>query len=333
LSTALQLLPTFNSRPFDRVLRSHGLAPLTADDVTWLQINVGKLCNQACNHCHVDAGPKRTEVMEGRTADRLIELMGTTPGLAIVDLTGGAPELNPHFRRLIEAATALGLHVVDRCNLTVLFEPGQEDLVEFLAENRVEIAASLPCYTLEYVDKQRGSGVFDKSIEALTRLNGAGFGIEGSGLTLDLVYNPGGPFLPPEQADLQAVYKTRLREDFGIEFSSLITITNMPISRFLHDLERSGRREEYEALLLQAFNPGTVEGLMCRHLVSVDWTGRLYDCDFNQMLELPLLDAVGARTIWDVESLQELAERPIAVASHCFGCTAGAGSSCGGALT
>ncbi len=331
MSTALRVIPDFDPEPFDRVLRRHALGPLTAAPVSWLQVNLGKLCNQACRHCHVDAGPKRTEVMDARTVDRLIELLEGAPEVDLVDLTGGAPELNPQFRRLVAAARSLGKRVIDRCNLTVLFEPGQEDLVEFLAEQGVEVTASLPCYSEKNVDKQRGGGVFDKSIEGLRQLNAAGFGID-RGLVIDLVYNPGGPFLPPDQAGLEADYKIRLRDDFGIEFSHLITITNMPISRFLHDLERDGKREEYEEVLLQAFNPGTVEGLMCRHLVSVDWEGRLYDCDFNQMLELPLLDRVGARTLWDVESIRELGRRLIAVAPHCFGCTAGSGSSCGGTL-
>ena len=331
MSSALHVLPEFNPEPFSRVLRDHGFGRLRAAPVTWLQVNLGKLCNQACHHCHVDAGPKRTENMDGPTVDRLISLLENSPEIELVDLTGGAPEMNPHFRRLVTAARALGKRVIDRCNLTILFEPGQEDLVEFLAEQEVEITASLPRYSEKNVDRQRGGGVFAKSIRALQALNKAGFGMSG-GLTLDLVYNPGGPHLPPDQAVLEADYKQRLAKDFSIEFSTLITITNMPIKRFLHDLERSGKREEYQALLLQAFNPGTVDGLMCRHLVSVDWTGRLYDCDFNQMLEMPLLDSVGARTLWDVETIQELAHRPIAVAEHCFGCTAGSGSSCGGAL-
>jgi len=330
LSTALAVL-SHDPAPFERTLRAHDLGPLRAAPVTWLQVNLGKLCNQACRHCHVDAGPKRTEIMESHTVDRLIELLEGAPEVELVDLTGGAPELNPDFRRLVAAARGLGKRVIDRCNLTVLFEPGQDDLVDFLARAGVEVTASLPCYSEKNVDKQRGGGVFTKSIEALTKLNAAGIGVPGGGV-LDLVYNPGGPFLPPAQAGLEADYKRRLREDFGVEFSNLITITNMPISRFLHDLERDGKREEYEALLLESFNPGTVDGLMCRSLVSIDWRGRMYDCDFNQMLELPLLDAVGARTVWDVRSFQELAERPIAVAKHCFGCTAGAGSSCGGAL-
>ncbi len=331
MSSALHVVPAFDPEPFERVLRQHGRGPLTAAPVTWLQVNLGKLCNQACRHCHVDAGPKRTEIMDARTVDRLIELLEGAPEIELVDLTGGAPELNPHFRRLVVAARRLGKRVIDRCNLTVLFEPGQEDLVAFLADQGVEITASLPCYSQKNVDKQRGGGVFTKSIEALRALNDAGYGSPG-GPALDLVYNPGGPFLPPAQAGLEADYKRRLLDDFGIRFSNLITITNMPISRFLRDLERSGRREEYEQVLLQAFNPGTVDGLMCRHLISIDWEGRLYDCDFNQMLELPLRDDVGAKTVWDVASLRALGARPIAVAAHCFGCTAGAGSSCGGAL-
>ena len=337
MSTALNVLTPgvadLDHQPFERVLHQHGFGPLVAAPVTWLQVNVGKLCNQACHHCHVDAGPKRTEIMDAHTADRLIELMASAPDVELLDLTGGAPEMNPQFRRLVRAARGLGMRVIDRCNLTVLFEPGQEDTIAFLAEQRVEVTASLPCYSQQNVDKQRGGGVFAKSIEALQRLNAAGFGVEGTGLVLDLVYNPGGPFLPPAQSSLETDYKARLHADFGVCFSKLITITNMPISRFLHDLERSGRREEYEATLLGAFNPATVDGLMCRHLISIDWEGRLYDCDFNQMLDLPLRADVGARTLWDVDSLDELGERRIAVGTHCFGCTAGAGSSCGGSLS
>ncbi len=311
---------------FALTLASNGLGTLHADAVTWLQVNVGKLCNQACHHCHVDAGPKRPEQMTAETADRVIALIDRTESLELVDLTGGAPELNANFRRLVAHARARGARVIDRCNLTVLLEPGQEDLVGFLAEQRVEVVASLPCYGRSNVDKQRGLGVFDKSIAGLQRLNEAGYG-RGRGLKLDLVYNPGGPFLPPAAKGLEADYKARLEADFGIVFDELITITNMPISRFRHDLERSGRLEEYQQLLLDSFNPATVAGLMCRSLISVGWDGQLYDCDFNQMLGMPL-----PQTLADLDSFDDLAGRPILTGLHCFGCTAGAGSSCGGSL-
>jgi radical SAM/Cys-rich protein len=313
---------------FQTALQDAGLPPLHAIEVTWLQINVGKLCNQACHHCHVDAGPKRTERMTAQTADRVIALMERTPGLGLVDLTGGAPELNLNFRRLVRAARARGARVIDRCNLTVLFEPGQEDLVDFLAEHRVEVVASMPCYSEANVDKQRGTGVFAKSIRGLRELNAAGYG-HGTGLELDLVYNPVGPFLPPDAKSLEADYKRRLGDDFGIVFDELITITNMPISRFRHDLERSGQLEHYNQLLLDSFNPATVPGLMCRSMVSIGWDGALYDCDFNQMLELPVH---GGQRLEDLTSYADLAGRPIVTAPHCFGCTAGAGSSCGGSL-
>jgi len=330
LNAVLNILHS-DPEPFARTLRERGLGALRAADVTWLQVNVGKRCNQACHHCHVDAGPQRTEVMDERTAERVLTLMRRARRLDLVDFTGGAPELNPHWRRLVREARACGARVIDRCNLTVLLEPGQEDTVGFLAEHRVEVVASLPCYSPGNVDKQRGGGVFDKSIEALRRLNAAGYG-RSPELKLDLVYNPGGPFLPPPQAKLEVDYKARLQADFGVVFDNLITITNMPIARFRHDLLRAGRLDEYRAVLLEAFNPATVEGLMCRSLVSVGWDGELYDCDFNQMLELGLAPSAGARTLWDIESLDELAEREIATAEHCFGCTAGAGSSCGGSI-
>jgi radical SAM/Cys-rich protein len=263
----------------------------------------------------------------------VIELIETSPALALVDITGGAPELNPHFRGFVRAARARELEVIDRCNLTVLFEPGMDDLPAFLAEQRVHVTASLPCYSLANVDKQRGKGVFEKSIEALRVLNGLGFGVAGSGLLLDLVYNPGGAFLPPAQAALQARYKDELRAGFGLEFNRLLTITNMPISRFAHQLERDGAYAGYMQLLLESFNPSTVDGLMCRSLVSVGWDGALYDCDFNQMLEIELGGRVRAPSIFDLGSLDELTGHAIGVGSHCLGCTAGAGSSCGGTIS
>lgn len=316
---------------FARVLAEHGLPPLRRARATTLQVNVGKLCNQACSHCHVEAGPKRTEIMGAEVATRVIELIESSPMLTLVDITGGAPELNPHFRALVRAARARDLEVIDRCNLTVLFEPGMEDLASFLAEAGVAITASLPCYSLANVDKQRGKGVFEKSIEALRWLNRLGYGMPDSGLQLDLVYNPGGAFLPPAQDALELRYKDELRDGFGLEFNRLLTITNMPISRFAHQLERDGGYAAYMQLLLEAFNPATASGLMCRSLLSVGWDGALYDCDFNQMLELELGGAK-ASTIFDLASLDELTGCEIGVGSHCLGCTAGAGSSCGGSL-
>jgi radical SAM/Cys-rich protein len=328
-------LPVLNRKracgpDFDAALDARGLLPLVRGRLTILQVNVGKLCNQACHHCHVEAGPKRTEIMSRRVAERAIELVAATPSIALVDITGGAPELCPSFRFLVEESRRLGRRVIDRCNLTILFEPGQEDLAEFFARNEVAVVASLPCYIEKNVDTQRGHGVFKKSIEALRRLNALGYGKPGSPLELDLVYNPIGAYLPPAQAELEADYKEELRARFGIEFHKLFTITNMPIKRFASYLERSGEYEAYMSLLVNHFNPGTVPALMCRSLVSVGWEGNLYDCDFNQMLEMPL--GAGPRTIFDLDSLEGLEGGRIATGSHCFGCTAGAGSSCGGAI-
>ncbi|GIL40059.1 arsenosugar biosynthesis radical SAM (seleno)protein ArsS [Roseiterribacter gracilis] len=312
-------------RSFAATLTDHGRT-LTRDTVTVLQINLGKRCNQACHHCHVEAGPKRSEMMDARTADRLIELLASAPHVRTVDITGGAPELNPQFRRLVTAARALGKDVIDRCNLTILFEPGQETTAQFLADHQVAIVASLPCYSEKNVDAQRGRGVFGQSIKALQLLNRLGYGTTRQ---LDLVYNPVGAHLPPAQAALEQDYRTRLRSDFGIEFSRLLTITNMPISRFLHALERDGEAQAYQQLLIDSFNPQAVDGVMCRSMLSVGWDGKLYDCDFNQMLEMKLPGP--SHTIWDIDTLAAV-DRRIAMGPHCFGCTAGAGSSCGGAL-
>jgi len=317
---------------FQSALQESGHDPLRADRVNWVQINVGKLCNQACHHCHVDAGPQRTEIMTSGTAERIIELLRSSSNLELVDITGGAPELNPSFRMLVEAARDLDLRVMDRCNLTVLFQPGQEDLVDFLAKHRVAVVASLPCYLQSNVDKQRGNGVFDTSIAALHRLNEAGYGQEDSGLLLDLVYNPVGPFLPPDQEQLEQTYKQELWQRFRIGFNSLLTITNMPISRFRADLHRSGQLEEYQDLLLQSFNAGTVDGLMCRSMISIGWDGRLYDCDFNQMLDMGLAPPLEPLTIENLQSFSSFDGRTVRTGPHCFGCTAGSGSSCGGAI-
>ena len=314
---------------FSSTLVQHGFKGLRRTSVDTLQINVGKVCNQACHHCHVEAGPKRTESMTCVTAERLLELLRNTPDIQTVDITGGAPELNPNFKRLVEESRRLHKKVIDRCNLTILLEPGFEDLPDFLAAHNVEVTASLPCYTAQNVDKQRGRGVFERSIRALQMLNQLGYGQPGSHLNLNLVFNPGGASLPPQQEALELDYKKHLFEQFGIEFQRLLTITNMPIRRFSDFLVRIGKQEQYANLLRDNFNPITVDHLMCRSLVSVSWDGLLYDCDFNQMLEMPI---PGRISIWDIESFGFTAGRPINVADHCFGCTAGAGSSCGGTL-
>jgi radical SAM/Cys-rich protein len=306
-------------------------APLVRAPVTTLQVNVGLRCDLACHHCHVEAGPNRTEALDRRTTDRLLDLLAENPQVGTLDVTGGAPELNPEFRHLVGEARHLGRRVVDRCNLTVFGQPDQEDTPEFLARNQVAIVASLPCYSKESVEKQRGRGVFDRSIDALRRLNGLGYGRPESGLELDLVFNPQGASLPPPQRELEERYRCELRRLFGIEFHRLITITNMPIKRFAHVLEREGRMEAYLSLLVNHFNPETVPALMCRHLLSVSYDGKVFDCDFNQMLKIPLGERT--TTIWDLDDLREIEGASIATAAHCYGCTAGAGSSCGGALT
>lgn len=317
------------SADFDATLTRHGLSRIRRSEIVTLQVNVGKLCNQACHHCHVEAGPKRTEIMPADIADKVLHLLAESSSIQIVDITGGAPELNANFRRLVQASRALGRHVIDRCNLTVLLETGQEDLPEFLAANQVEVTASLPCYTAENVDKQRGKGVFDKSILALQRLNRLGYGMPDSGLVLNLVYNPLGAFLPSPQEKLEIDYKKQLRDHFGIEFHRVFTLTNMPIKRFAGFLLQNGQVESYMSLLVNHFNPATVGHLMCRTLVSVGYDGKLYDCDFNQMLDL---ETRSRKTIWDIQNFSELTGYDIATGSHCFGCTAGAGSSCGGSL-
>jgi len=319
-----------SSLSFDGMLAREGLGRLRRAEPQTLQVNVGKRCNQACHHCHVDAGPKRTEVMTAATAERVLAVLERNPGLRTMDVTGGAPELNPSFRRLVERARVLGRDVIVRCNLTILFVDGMEWLADFYREQQVVLVCSLPCYTQDNVDKQRGHGVFDGSIRALQRLNALGYGRPGSSLRLDLVYNPLGAFLPGPQAELTASYRDELGRRFGIEFHHLLTLTNMPISRFAEQLRRTGEAERYMGLLVNHFNATTVEGLMCRHLVSVGWDGALYDCDFNQMLELPI--GGRARSIWQLDDVRTLADEAIVTGPHCFGCTAGAGSSCGGSL-
>ena len=302
--------------------------PLRAARPTTLQVNVGKKCNQACRHCHVDASPQRTESMPDDVVEACFAALERWPELGTVDITGGAPEIHPRFREMVERARALGRHVLVRHNLTVQHEPGQDDLPRFFAAHHCEVVCSLPHYTAEATDRQRGRGVYEGSVLALKSLNAAGYG-HGNGLVLDLVANPVGAFLPPRQEDLERDTREHLQRAHGITFDHLFTITNMPIARFARWLRQAGIYEDYMSRLEGAFNPATLPGLMCRSLVSVSWDGRLYDCDFNQMLEM---DLVAPATIHDFD-LDALAERPIAVGDHCFGCTAGAGSSCGGSLT
>src|SRR6202046_3406171 len=318
-----------SSTNFSATLASHGIRALSRKSPATIQVNVGKVCNQACHHCHVDAGPRRTEQMTLATATRVIEVLAASPRVETLDIPGGAPELNPNFAMLVTRARALGRKVIVRCNLTVTLEPGMEWLVDFYRRSTVELVCSLPCYTAENTDRQRGAGVFDKSVVALKQLNAVGFG-RGE-LRLDLVYNPIGASLPPPQAELEAQYRDELARNFGIVFDRLLTITNMPIARFANQLSAAGNHAAYMSLLVNHFNPATVDALMCRDLVSVGWDGRLYDCDFNQMLEIPLGDRA-AFAIWDVDDVDTLAGARIATGSHCFGCTAGAGSSCGGAI-
>jgi radical SAM/Cys-rich protein len=299
--------------------------------VETLQVNVGYKCNQTCVHCHVNAGPTRTEIMDRETLDEVIAYTEAS-GVRTIDITGGAPELNPHFRALVLAARRLGAHVMDRCNLTVLEHPGQEDTAGFLAAHSVEVVASLPCYLEENVDAQRGKGVFESSIRALKKLNALGYGAPGSGLALNLVYNPQGPSLPPPQDKLEADYHRHLEERWGVAFSHLYVLTNMPIQRFGSLLISKGRFEEYMALLKNAYQPQNLESVMCRSLISVDWRGYVYDCDFNQMLGLPLVHQGRPRTHLRQMIGADLTGNPIVVRDHCYGCTAGQGSSCGGAL-
>lgn len=318
--------------PFLEKLMAEG-QPLVRQSITDLQINLGKLCNQACTHCHVEAGPTKTrENMDSRTADRVIELAKGCSQIKTIDLTGGAPELNPNFRRMVRAFREMDLRVIDRCNLTVLSEPGMEWLADFLREQQVDVVASLPCYLEDNVDLQRGSGVFKRSIEGLLRLNSLGFGQPGSDLSLNLVFNPTGPSLPPDQKTLEKAYQTELYQRYGIRFNHLLTITNLPVKRFAKFLSKRGELENYFQLLERNFNPVAANHVMCKTLLSISWDGKLYDCDFNQMLDLGL-GASSPRTIWDIDDLNELTEQSICVADHCYACTAGAGSSCGGATT
>lgn len=295
-----------------------------------LQINVGKLCNQTCGHCHVNAGPGRKEIMTRATIDPVVDWLAQTD-IPKVDITGGAPEIIPDFRYLVERIKALTpeRHIMDRCNLTIFFEPGHEYLPEFLAHHGIEVIASLPCYSLKNVDAQRGNGVFEKSIRALQLLNRLGYGTDPR-LQLHLVYNPVGAFLPGSQVELESDYHAELKEHFGIVFNRLYTITNMPISRYAAWLQREGKYDEYMQLLIDNFNSGSVAGLMCRTTLNIDWRGEVYDCDFNQMLDMQWKNGKPL-FLWDIDPA-ELEGRPIMTGEHCFGCTAGAGSSCGGAI-
>ena len=300
-----------------------------------LQVNLGYKCNQSCLHCHVNAGPTRTEMMDRDTVELVLGYLAAQD-VTTLDITGGAPELSPHFRYLVEQARSIGVHVMDRCNLTILSEPGQEGLAEFLAANQVEVVASLPCYTEELVDRQRGKGVYEKSITGIRRLNALGYGKPGSALTLDLVYNPQGPSLPPPQQALQADYKRVLGETFGIEFNQLFTLANMPIQRFGSTLISKGLFNQYMQLLRDAHSEQNLGTVMCRSMISVDYNGMVYDCDFNQMLGLPLRIA-GKPGSSNGTHLSDLIDfdldgNAIVVREHCYGCTAGQGSSCGGAL-
>jgi len=313
---------------FDEKLQANNLELISAK-VDTLQVNVGKLCNQACKHCHVDASPTRTEIMSRPVIEACLNALRKYK-IPTLDITGGAPELIPDFRYFVTEARKIGAKIIVRHNLTVMFEPNQTDLPEFFAENRVEVISSLPYFLQQQTDAQRGAGVFDKSVEAIKRLNVVGYGVEGSGLILNLVYNPVGAFLPPAQSQIETDFRRELKTRYNLFFNNLFTITNVPVARFLDYLRRSGNEEKYMRKLVGAFNPATVENLMCRNLISIDWTGKLYDCDFNQMLELSVSGDL-PRTIFDFD-LKQFANRRIATANHCFGCTAGSGSSCGGAV-
>lgn len=323
---ALAAVPTALS--FEAALEASGLFPLRATGIDVLQVNVGRKCNQTCRHCHVDAGPDRQEMMPDAVMDRVLEIIEATD-VPVVDVTGGAPELHRRWRELVARSRAAGKRVMDRCNLTITLLPNYAYLPEFFAEHGVEVVASLPHFRQRNTDAQRGDGVFEQSIEALRRLNAVGYGREGTGLELSLVTNPVGTFLPGGQAGLERDWKQQMRRLYGIEFNRLFTITNMPISRFLEHLEETGALGEYMERLVTAFNPAAAAGVMCRGTLSVGWDGTLYDCDFNQMLELPV-DPRVPRTVFDFD-VAALAGREIVLGPHCFGCTAGAGSSCGGA--
>jgi len=313
------------------LLKESDFPAICREKLETLQVNLGYLCNQSCLHCHVNAGPRRKEIMSRETVQTVLDHLASHQ-IKTLDLTGGAPEMNPHFRYLIEQAHALGVRVIDRCNLTILEEEGYEGMAAFLADHAVEVVASLPCYLGENVDAQRGKGTFDSSIKALKRLNALGYGMDGSGLILTLVYNPQGANLPPSQQELEAAYKRELHLRYGIAFNHLFTITNMPIQRFGSTLISKGEFASYMQVLKEAYHEDNLASVMCRSLISIDWQGFVYDCDFNQMLGLAMLDAGKKRTHLSDLMQQDISGQPIIVMDHCYGCTAGQGSSCGGAL-
>ena len=318
--------------PFQQKLEESGLYPLKATQVEILQINVGKMCNQVCKHCHVDAGPDRKEIMTTDTMQQCIDALKNNPSIKTVDLTGGAPEMNPAFRWFVEQIKAVdpGIHIIVRCNLTIIrANKKYYDLPEFFKQHQIEVVSSLPFYTKDRTDRQRGDGVFEDSIKALQMLNEVGYGVEDSGLQLNLVYNPAGAFLPPSQSALEAEFKASLKKDFNIVFNNLYAITNLPINRYLDYLLQTGNYEKYMEKLIAAFNPVAAANVMCRNTISVGWDGWMYDCDFNQMLELKTDTAEKHIAGFN---LQQLNSRSIIVNQHCYGCTAGAGSSCGGAV-
>ena len=316
--------------PFQQKLEEIGIYPLKPTGIEIFQVNIGKMCNQVCKHCHVDAGPDRKEIMTRETMMLCLNVL-SHHSIKTVDLTGGAPEMNPDFRWFVEEIKKLGKHVIVRCNLTIILANKKYfDLPEFYKKHQVEIASSLPFYTADRTDRQRGDGVFQDSIKALQMLNGVGYGIQNTGLILNLVYNPAGAFLPPAQSTLEKEYKEALKKNFNIEFNNLFAITNMPISRYMDYLLQSGNYEKYMEKLTAAFNPGAAKGVMCRNTISVGWDGKLYDCDFNQMLDMEVT-ASGSKHLSEF-NLELLNNREIAINQHCYGCTAGAGSSCGGAV-
>lgn len=317
--------------PFQQQLENIGLYPLTPTGIEIFQVNMGKMCNQVCKHCHVDAGPDRKEIMTQETMLHCLQTLTNNPQIKIVDLTGGAPELNPHFRWFVQEIKKLDRHIIVRCNLTIILANKRfNDLPDFFKQHGIEVVSSLPSYTADRTDRQRGDGVFDDSIKALQLLNAVGYGKAESGLILNLVYNPAGAFLPPSQSMLEKEFKDELMKHFGILFNNLFTITNMPISRYLDYLLQSGNYEKYMEKLTAAFNPAAAKGVMCRNTISIGWDGFLYDCDFNQMLDMKV--ACKNNTHLSVFNLDALNKREIVINQHCYGCTAGAGSSCGGAV-
>lgn len=324
-------LKNHGNRDFNEHLQRAGEFPLKTNSLEIMQINVGKMCNQVCEHCHVDAGPDRKEIMTKATMEACLIALDKSTTVSTIDLTGGAPEMNPNFRWFVEELSKRGKEIIVRSNLTILLANEKyKTLPAFFVKHKVHVIASLPCYTKGNVDKQRGDGVFSKSIQAIQILNDLGYGKENTGLKLDFVYNPGGPSLPGDQKGLESDYKKVLKTDYNIVFNNLFTITNMPISRFLDYLIVLGKDDQYMELLANAFNPNAIKGLMCKNTLSISWDGDLFDCDFNQMLEMP--SALKNKTIFNFEPL-EFKERNIVVNQHCFGCTAGAGSSCQGALS